>query len=509
MRCDGEVIIVGSGIAAMMSAYLLRKSFHVIMITKSDVFASNSFLAQGGIAAPIAEGDDWQAHTADTWKAGAAHGDETSIEMMTKHAVNMIELLDDLGVSFDREESGGYSLGLEGAHGTRRIVHVNGAETGKAVMRALWKAIKNEITLLDRTCVYRFIKNKDEIIGVETDQGSLFAPVTIVATGGCGQMYSVTSNGKEATGDGIALAYRSGAAISDVEFIQFHPTVYTGNEKEKGLLISEAVRGEGGQLITSAGERLQSLKSRDVVSREIFRQEREGHTVHLDLTGISDFERKFPALYKGFNKSDRRTLKPRVTPGAHFLNGGISVDAWGQTSLSRLYAVGEVACTGVHGANRLASNSLLEGLVFAHQAATHIQQTFQPLTAGLFVERDKAEPRSFKLPTREDLQKKMMRYVGIERHARSLWYMNNWFQPFLDTAHYNGPWPERDMFEQANMTLLASLITRSAAIRTESRGGHFRADYPNGLDKFQQLIIEWQNGAHMKRQRPTIKELSR
>ncbi|WP_332694208.1 L-aspartate oxidase [Halalkalibacter lacteus] len=478
-----DVLVIGSGIAGLMTAHILADHLNVMIITKSNVMTSNSSCAQGGMAAALSPQDGWQLHLADTLKAGQDHHNPGHVEMLVKRAPAIVEILVNLGVSFDKNEDGSLTLGMEGAHQHRRIVHVNGDKTGQAFTNALIETVKNRVTIKDYTMVSRLVTNEGRVIGVETEDEIIYANATVLATGGMGQLYSHTSNVEEATGDGFALAYRAGAQLTDMEFIQFHPTLLMKDDQTYGL-ISEAVRGEGAKLIDEHGIRImdhhqsKELAPRDIVSREIHRVLARGQNVYLDCSMIENFHERFPSLGERCERLNIDVSKSplQVVPGAHFVSGGIETNSVGQTTLPGLYAVGEVACTGVHGANRLASNSLLEGLVFAEQVATHILANKRELHLIRLTKSDEVPYENSKLPSKKEIQKKMTASVGIERELKSLLHMKKWLHTLLPAINIS-PKDDRETLERKNMILVACLITEAAIQRTESRGGHYRSDF--------------------------------
>ncbi|WP_227937838.1 L-aspartate oxidase [Alkalihalobacillus deserti] len=487
-----DVIVIGSGIAGLMTAHLLADHLNVMIITKSNAETSNSSWAQGGMAAAISPQDNWQKHLMDTIEAGQDHHNYSNVEILVKRAPEMVKKLLELGVPFDRSSDGSLLLGMEGAHQERRIVHVNGDKTGEAFTKALLKAVKERVTIADHTQVYELILNNERVVGVKTNKEIIFAKTIVLATGGLGQLYKHTSNVKEATGDGFALAYRAGAVLRDMEFIQFHPTLLAATGTDTFELISEAVRGEGAKLIDDNGKRLmeknplKELAPRDVVSREIHRALSVGKKIYLDCREIRNFAKRFPGLSdrcEAFEINPKYALLP-VAPGAHFISGGVQTDSVGRTTVEGLFAVGEVACTGVHGANRLASNSLLEGMVFAEQLVKHIlSQSFTLHTSNQLLLTVKRKDSTFvDLPSKSEIQEQMTDLVGIERDKQGLEQMKQWLQPFLFTASQVFDSDNSDILERKNMVLIASFITEAALLRTESRGGHYRTDYPERDD---------------------------
>ncbi len=487
-----DVIVVGSGIAGLMTAHLLADQLNVMIITKSEMKTSNSSMAQGGMAAAIGSQDDWRKHLEDTIEAGQHHHKIEHIEHLVKSGPAVVRTLQKLGVRFDQDNDGSLLLGMEGAHQQRRIVHANGDQTGKAFTSALMNVLKDRVTILEQTMVIKLLQANNRVIGVQTERECIYAKATVLATGGVGQLYSYTSNVPEATGDGIALAFRAGAKVVDMEFVQFHPTLLVKGNQTHGL-ISEAVRGEGAFLIDDKGKKLMDwhpladLAPRDVVSRAILRERKNGRTIYLNCRNTKDFSRRFPGLYQRCIQAgiDLESMLLPVTPGAHFISGGIETDSAGRTALNGLYAVGEVACTGVHGANRLASNSLLEGLVFAEQVAAHISSLSfeQPLPHDKGKKVIEEMDVVLSLPSKAMIQKWMTAYVGIERDGFHLQNMKQWLEPFMKTALQVNHLESREKIERKNMVIVAWLITEAAIQRTESRGGHYRTDYPTKDDQ--------------------------
>lgn len=485
-----DVIVIGSGIAGLMTAHLLADELNVIIITKSDVEASNSSWAQGGMAAAIGPLDHWKKHFADTVEAGQDHHKANHVEMLVKRAPEIVKILQAMGIPFDKSKDGSLLLGMEGAHQHRRIVHAKGDQTGRAFTAALINELKDRVTILEHTMVVKLLKADEKIIGVQTKNDCIYAGAIVLATGGVGQLYTHTSNVPEATGDGFALAYRAGASLVDMEFVQFHPTLLVQGDQTHGL-ISEAVRGEGACLVDEQGKKLmdwhplQDLASRDVVSRTIQREIEKGKSVYLDCRAIEAFPTRFPGLYQRCIDAEINldTALLPVAPGAHFISGGIETDAVGRTSLGGLYAVGEVACTGVHGANRLASNSLLEGLVFAEQVAAHIRTIRQSTPLDPVKPSHEEITAASSLPTKAAIQRRMTANVSIERDDSRLQEMKQWLEPFMMTALQVHAADKRERLERKNMVITAWLITEAAIQRTESRGGHFRLDYPSKNDQ--------------------------
>lgn len=394
--CD--VIVVGSGVAGLTTALQIRShNLKVILVTKARIDEGSTRWAQGGIAAALGPGDSPEAHKQDTLNAGAGLCDPSAVEVLVTEGPEAVRRLIARGAVFDRSATGEIALTREGGHLRNRILHAGGDATGAEVSRALLKAVQEDegIEVIEHALVLdALLTEQDEIAGVtlhvigegtRDGVGQIEAGAVVIATGGLGQVFSQTTNPSVSTGDGVALALRAGAKVADVEFIQFHPTVLFLGENSQGQqpLISEAVRGEGAFLVNEIGERfmvkahpLADLAPRDVVAKEIERQMRDRNlgNVWLDARAIENFASRFPTIHQscaGIGIDPSRDLVP-VAPAAHYASGGIRVDLNGRSTVPGLYACGETACTGAHGANRLASNSLLEGLVFGARIAFDI-----------------------------------------------------------------------------------------------------------------------------------------
>ncbi|GIW12682.1 MAG: L-aspartate oxidase [Tepidiforma sp.] len=500
------VIVVGSGISGLFVALEARHLGPVLVLTKGSIDECNTRWAQGGIAAAVGPLDSPEQHLADTIAAGAGLVDEDAARILCYEAPARIRDLVEYGVSFDAL-GGEVALGREAAHSRARVLHAGGDRTGAAIETALSAAAQDPaITILDHTLVTRVILRDAEACGVEAvalqsgERERYEGDAVVLATGGAGQLFSHTTNPDVATGDGVALAFDAGAEIADIEFYQFHPTAL----RVPGVptfLISEAVRGEGAVLRNLAGDafmrryhQLADLAPRDVVARAIVREmQREGSDhVLLDCTQLKsiDLAARFPAIF-AYCKSagiDIRSDPIPVAPAAHYLMGGVRTDTWGRTTIPRLYACGECACTGVHGANRLASNSLMETVVFGKRVVEHLKSRewgCAPPTAdrvSLPVPRTAA-------PSRSALQSMMWECAGIERDAEGL-------QRGLETI---ASWPARsegtlgrEAFERRQMTTVAMLMLEAALRRTESRGGHYRSDFPETDDlrwKRRQVLV--------------------
>ncbi|MBS4204395.1 L-aspartate oxidase [Lederbergia citrea] len=510
MRAN-DVLIIGSGVAALQLATLISRDKNVRILTKSHITHANSYLAQGGIAAAIGVQDNASKHFADTLRAGRFHNHEESVREILNEAPTLIHDLAQQGEIFDKDQHGNILLGLEGAHSEKRIVHSGGDATGKNVIDYLISNLTENIKVEENVFAYELIIDHQEkrCIGVKAkdDDGAIhffYGDYVILATGGCGQLYPFTSNAETVTGDGIAMAYLAGADIVDMEFIQFHPTLLYKDGETKGL-ISEAVRGEGAILVTGEGSPimegvhpLKDLAPRHIVSQTIFDYIEKGHDIYLDIKSIKNFEKRFPTITancreNGIHLSDG---KIPIVPGSHFLMGGIKTDLIGRTSLHGLFAIGEAACTGLHGANRLASNSILEGLyqgkklsqwINSHAESQPIRELSKPLQSIL--------AKKVVLPNIQVLKDTMMKRVGIVRSKELLEKQKNWLQQL----HLN--LTELDSYSIRDITSIfmyinAYLITEAALSRTESRGGHFRTDFPYEDDEnwFKKTIIQTRKG---------------
>ncbi len=506
-----DFVIIGSGVAGLFTAIRLAEYGRVTVLSKQDLIAGNTWFAQGGIAAAFSPEDSPTLHFEDTWKAGNYYGDRAAISVLVEEAPARIKDLLDLGVCFDRS-NGAIALGREGAHSMKRILHIGGDATGRELIESLIltarkaginfieDAFAEDIAVENGRCCGLFYSIKDDLHYIA-------ARAVILATGGCGQIYQFTTNAPALTGDGLVMAYKAGAVLRDLEFFQFHPTVFLPPEGQP-FLISEAVRGEGAHLVNAAGERFMlgqheraELGPRDIVSRSIVEeQQKTKDYVNLDLRHLgTDFiPKRFPTIYSRcleWNLDITKQLIP-VTPAAHYLIGGIEVDLDGHTAVKNLYAVGEVASTGVHGANRLASNSLLEGLVFGHRVAAAASRSDDPINE----EWPEVLPDYFKSSAdrkaeaecaslRPDLTWMMWHKVGLIRTEESMLEMKETLHKWLPLTGYR--YSRAELVETANMLLLALMMTEAALLRRESRGCHFRSDYPESSHEkaFQQITF--------------------
>jgi len=514
MKITSDFLVVGSGIAGLSYALTVAEHGKVSLVTKREIATTATRLAQGGIAAVAAANDSFEQHVHDTMEAGAWLPDERIVRIVVENGPAAIEDLIKRGVQFSRKEDQSYDLTREGGHSQRRIYHAKD-ETGKEIERALVEAVRSHpnitiyenhvaVDLITEAKVARRRIKPDRCLGVyvlnrETGLVSTFgAPITVLATGGAGKVYLYTCNPDIATGDGIAMAYRAGATIANMEFMQFHPTTLY-HPHAKSFLVSEAVRGEGAILRRSDGTAfmesyhpLKDLAPRDIVARAIDHEMK----VHGDDCAFLDITHKsadyikdrFPFIYETCLSYgiDMTTEPIPVVPAAHYLCGGIKVDDWGETDVRNLFAIGEVACSGLHGANRLASNSLLEGVVFAKRAAERSlalgRKSFPPCPAI-----DSWDPGHARDSDEEvvvahnwdEIRLCMWNYVGIVRSDKRLVRalrrvqmiqeeIADYYWDFLITS---------DLIELRNIATVAELIIRCALKRKESRGLHYNIDY--------------------------------
>jgi L-aspartate oxidase len=504
-----DFIVVGSGLAGLLAAFHAADYGSVALISKSELDISNSYNAQGGIAAAIGEDDDPEYHFKDTLEAGRGLCDHDAVRILVTEGLDRVKDMISLGMEFDKENDGKFKLGLEGGHSQRRVLHADGDATGKMMTSFMLKKVSEKagITPYEFTTVVKILVEDDICKGVQglryfDGENILFiGKSTILATGGLSRLYSRSTNPYTATGDGIALAWQSGVRLADMEFIQFHPTALALPDQE-AYLISEAVRGEGAYLLDVNGIRfmtglhpLAELAPRDVVASAIFKRIQEtGSNVflslkHLDRNSMIERFHSIYAYLRNFGLDISRDLIP-VAPAAHYMVGGIRTDIWGQTNISRLFACGEVAATGVMGANRLASNSLLECLVYSKRAIEKARQInnfplLSKIPDSIILNPDSDNEY---LEIKNELAGIMTDYAGIVRNEKG---MNSAMVKIESIAeHYFNSGRDYNFHKIINLSDICRVITISAIERKESRGGHVREDYPFDSEDFLHHIIQ-------------------
>ncbi len=532
MSVETDFLVIGSGMAGLSCALKLAKHGSVAVVTKKEKAESNTNYAQGGIASVFHPKDSYEQHVQDTLQAGAGLCDKQTVRMVVERGPALIEELVAMGVGFTRTSDGFFDLGREGGHHQKRIVHVKD-HTGREVEHALINAVKNEpnismyedhsaIDLITEHHVFTPSQARGAalncwgayVLDSKTQRVSRFlSKATVLSTGGCGQVYLHTTNPTIATGDGVAMSFRAGAAVANMEFMQFHPTTLYHPDADS-FLITEALRGFGAVIVNKKGEafvekyhQMGSLAPRDIVARAIDAELKKSgeRCVYLDVThkNADDIRNRFPAIYEKCKsyKLDITTEPIPVVPAAHYSCGGVVTDRQGRTEISGLFACGEVACTGVHGANRLASNSLLEALVFAEQCANSASEfvtskefKYPPIPywddAGTFnseewvlISHDLAEIKNL-----------MWDYVGIvrsnlrlERALSRIRLIRHEIENF-----YRRTTVTDGLIELRNLATVAQLIIQSALLRKESRGLHYTTDYPKRDDEnfIQNTIVQ-------------------
>jgi len=518
-----DVIVVGSGIAGLSFALKVAEAGRrVAIITKKDSAESNTNYAQGGIAAVTSQTDDVEMHVLDTLKAGDGLCDESAVREILRDGPASIDELVRRGVGFSQLEDGRVSLGKEGGHSKRRILHVKDV-TGKAIEEALLHAVatSGRIETLEHHFAVELITSQklrqlgqaapgpNRVLGLyalDTNTGrveTFEAGAVMLATGGIGQVYQYTTNPFIATGDGIAMAYRAGVEVRNMEFIQFHPTAFYSRESER-FLISEAVRGEGAILRNLDGhpfmgdyDARKDLAPRDIVARAIDSEMKKSGARHVWLdtrgVGLKTLHERFPNIYEYCARQGLSLEKDMipVVPAAHYLCGGVKTNLNGETSLAGLYACGEVACTGLHGANRLASNSLLEAVVMANRGAASVLrysdgfgQSKINLTGWIDGDVRDSDERVVLLHNWDEVKRTMWDYVGIVRSTKRLERAHNRIQTLereINEYYWNFKVDE-SLLELRNMILVAQLVIDCALQRKESRGLHFTLDFPGQLN---------------------------
>lgn len=517
---SADCLVVGSGVAGLVTAWHAASAgLNVILMVKESLADSNTNKAQGGIAAVFGEDDSPDLHVADTLVAGAGLCDEDIVRLAVEEGRAEVAHLMELGAVFDTDAAG-LCLGREGCHSRNRILHAKGDATGAEVVRALVAAIADiqNITILEHTYLVDLLVEQGNCYGgLAFREGDcrlevIRAGAVVLATGGLGRLFMHTTNPEGAKGNGIGAAYRAGAAVMDMEFVQFHPTslVLAG---APNFLISEAVRGAGGVLRNAKGERfmpryhaLADLAPRDIVARAIYNEMKlaGADSVFLDVStiGEAEIQAHFPmitATCKTYGLDITKELIP-VAPAAHYMMGGVQVNRDGESAVKQLFACGEVACTGLHGANRLASNSLLEGLAFGKRIASVIGQRKEAANLALQWENSalaaptpNAPPPAAQIAA---LAAMMNHHLGLIREQIGLETAQRILREKIASVRGQAA-TSVEALEYRNMLSVCRLITLAALMRTESRGGHYRSDYPESLPMWQQHIIQkWQGENH-------------
>ncbi len=508
-----DIVVVGSGIAGLTTALKARRAGTVLLVTKTVLDAGSTRWAQGGIAAALGPEDTPEQHLTDTLVAGAGLCDEEAVRVLVTEGPALVRELIDIGANFDLDNAGDLALTREGGHLRRRIAHAGGDATGAEIERALICAVRATpgVEIIEHALVLDLLKSADghacgvtlHVIGEgrRDGVGAALGRAVVLATGGLGQVFASTTNPPVATGDGVALALRAGAEVTDMEFVQFHPTVLWLGPGAAGQqpLISEAVRGEGAVLVDVEGNRfmlgqhpLAELAPRYVVAQAIVRQLRLTGADHvlLDARSIPDFATRFPTITASCRAHgiDPLTQPIPVAPGAHHASGGVRTDLVGRTNVPGLFACGEAACTGVHGANRLASNSLLEGLVFAARIGAELARELPPPREPADVDEAAALlPASAQIA----VQSAMTTGAGVLRSGESL---------RAAAAALAAVRPDEsascvETWEATNLHTVASALVAGASLRAETRGCHWREDHPEPADAWVGHVVTTMNSA--------------
>lgn len=505
---DTDVVVVGSGIAGLTVALHLSRqsSLRVLLVTKDVLAAGSTRWAQGGIAAALGANDSPDEHFADTIEAGAGVCDDAAVRVLVREGAAAVRELAQMGARFDRGTDGRLSLTREGGHHRDRIAHAGGDATGAEIERALVTRVLDatSVEVIEHALLLDLATDGAGAVtgltlhvmgeGRRDGVGAVRARAVVLATGGIGQVYASTTNPSVSTGDGVAAALRAGAVVRDLEFVQFHPTVAYLGPRSQGQqpLVSEAVRGEGAYLVDDAGVRfmqgqhdLADLAPRDVVAKAILRRMRETGADHVWLDarhfGVEKWRVRFPTILAtllSLGIDPVSELIP-VVPASHYASGGVRVDLSGESSLRNLFVCGESACTGVHGANRLASNSLLEGLVFGHRiAATIIDRLGEP-SASVAIVPGGGDGTLVRGAARADLQQLMSSQVGVLRDEKGLAAAERGLD---DLLALDGGEPGTEAWETTNLVTVAAALVRAATLRAETRGTHWRDDHPDRYD---------------------------
>jgi L-aspartate oxidase len=494
-----DFLIIGSGIAGLRAAVELAASARVLILTKADPQEGNTGYAQGGIAAAMGPGDSPELHARDTMAAGDGLCDERAVRVLVEEGPGYVRQLMTWGAQFDRAQDGELALAIEGAHSARRVLHTGDA-TGREIGRVLWLQASgmSGVQTIDHARAVDLIVHDGcctgvRVAGEDGTTGIARARAVLLATGGAGHVYSETTNPRVATGDGVAMAYRAGAAVSDLEFVQFHPTALNVPGQPR-FLLSEALRGEGARLVNDTGEAFMrradpagDLAPRDRVARAIeWEARRTGRPVYLTLAHLDPqyVHERFPLISAACRRAGLDLARDRIPvgPAAHYVMGGVQADVDGRTSVTGLFAAGEVACTGVHGANRLASNSLLEGLVFGARAGKAMKAS---LGSRGSVGSQGSVGSPIDVPDAREIQALMWQRVGLFRDRAGLEAALSRLEPearTVEAAIRDGGVLDKAGRRAASLLTVARLIARAALRREESRGAHYRADYPTRDD---------------------------
>ncbi len=520
-----DVLVIGGGVAGLRAAIAASETANVLLVTKDSIEQSNTWYAQGGIAAVLQPLDSYAAHVSDTESAGAGLCDDRAVQMVIKEGPQRVLELLSWGANFDKQQGNPYDLAFtrEGGHSFARIVHAYGDATGKDVAQTLINTVRSHknIRVSEQSFVIDLITEDDRCVGalalVNNQVNIIWARQTILASGGAGQLYRESTNPKIATADGHAMAWRAGATLQDMEMVQFHPTtLYVAGATR--ALITEAVRGEGAYLVDRHGTRFMTdyhpdgeLAPRDVVSLGIVQQIRKTNFTHvyLDVRHLEaeKFRARFPQLAHLMDQFDINPAKDLIPihPAAHYMIGGVDADEFGQSSLKGLYAIGEASCSGLHGANRLGSNSLLEGLAFGARAGTHAAEAANRDRTKFPKSMEHRIPPSTRTElditdVKSSLRSLMWRDVGIERSGQKLAdtreRLDYWARYVMDKVFYQKDFEKSGPavtagWELQNMLTVCALIATAAHTRTESRGVHYRVDHPRRDDENWRLHLLW------------------
>jgi L-aspartate oxidase len=519
-RLDADVVVVGSGVAGVTTVLTIRRALpdaRILLVTKSVLDDGSTRWAQGGIAAALGPGDSPEQHLTDTLTAGAGVCDAAAVRALVTEGPDAVRRLIAIGAEFDREPSGPLSLTREGGHLRRRIAHAGGDATGAEISRALLAALADAVqpgpggaglkVIEHALAIDLLLTPEGRAAGItlhvlgegqQDGVGAVHARAVVLATGGFGQVYSATTNPPVSTGDGLALALRAGAQAADLEFVQFHPTVMWLGPGSRGRqpLISEAVRGEGAVLVDGSGKRimagrhpLEDLAPRDVVAKAIMRVMLDEGTDHVYLDGTQlgaeTWQHRFPTIQASCREHgvDPVTQLIPVVPAEHYASGGVRTDLHGRTSIPGLHACGEAACTGVHGANRLASNSLLEGLVFAERIAADLAAGLPPVAAA------GPDPRPAGLlepAIVRPLQQLMSERAGVLRSGAGLALA---LEGLASLGEHGCDKPDAEAWQASNLHLVATALATAALVREETRGSHWREDFPEPRDAWRGHVV--------------------